>query len=141
MDDAQIKHMVSRFLAWRLPETFGPDGGIRFTRPDQPHIPWPVGTNVLNATEAEAMVRHMLEGMPGGTLEDLLRMQVEFPNGKSGAPDFRIAVQETGDQGVRVIIHPIGHNGQTLDRWVKGDAVTPVKWPPAQEQPRKLRDR
>jgi hypothetical protein len=29
MTDEQIKHMVNRFLGWRLPENFQPDAGIR----------------------------------------------------------------------------------------------------------------
>lgn len=59
--DAQIKHMVDRFLQWKLPATFAPDCGIKFERhPNQD----PVGTNLFTAVEAEAMVRHMLEGMP-----------------------------------------------------------------------------
>lgn len=72
MTDEQIKHMVSRFLGWELPEDFTPDGGIYF--PDQPcercGCGWnlgsghPSGTNLFDATQAEAMVRHMIEGMP-----------------------------------------------------------------------------
>ena len=30
MNDEQIKHMVDRFLGWRLPEHFRPDAGISF---------------------------------------------------------------------------------------------------------------
>src|SRR5206468_1984762 len=30
LTDEQIKHMVNRFLAWRLPEHFNPDCGIHF---------------------------------------------------------------------------------------------------------------
>lgn len=59
MTDEQIKHMVNRFLAWKLPDDFGPDGGVSKAPGSQP-----VGTNLLTATQAEAMVRHMLEGMP-----------------------------------------------------------------------------
>lgn len=72
MTEAQIKHMVDRFLAWKLPKTFSPDGGISFERiagADGPH-PFtnePSGTNLLCATEATEMVRHMLEGLPGGS--------------------------------------------------------------------------
>jgi hypothetical protein len=74
MTDEQIKHMVSRFLCWRLPEDFQPDNGISFRptfneeymaslgKPPMRHDP--VGTNLLNYTQAEAMVRHMLEGLP-----------------------------------------------------------------------------
>lgn len=62
--EAQIKHMVDRFLMWRLPEDFSPDGGISFTRYMGEHKNMPIGTNLFSATEADDMVRHMLEGMP-----------------------------------------------------------------------------
>jgi len=65
----QIKHMVDRFLQWRLPENFNPDGGISFKRienthaPDFPYPP-PTGTNLLDATQAEEMVRYMIDCLP-----------------------------------------------------------------------------
>lgn len=74
MTDEQIKYMVSRFLGWKLPESFRPDAGINFNphfnveynatlgKPPQRHEP--SGTNLLDATQAEAMVRFMVEGMP-----------------------------------------------------------------------------
>jgi hypothetical protein len=75
MTDEQIKHMVQRFLQWKLPENFHPDAGISF----EPfyNVEWnakqgrppsrnePSGTNLFGADQAEAMVRHMIEGMPG----------------------------------------------------------------------------
>lgn len=69
MTDAQIKHMAGRFLSWKLPETFSPDGGISFKPTFNEHTPHPMrhepsGTNLLDAAQAEAMVRHMLEGLP-----------------------------------------------------------------------------
>lgn len=68
MTEDQIKHMVNRFLMWKLPESFRPDGGITFDQtfnaPSGPMKREPVGTNLLSATQADAMVRHMLEGMP-----------------------------------------------------------------------------
>jgi hypothetical protein len=66
MNDAQIKYMVDRFLTWSLPESFHPDGGISFTRlgyGGKPY-PMPTGTNLIDATQAEAMVRHLVEGLP-----------------------------------------------------------------------------
>jgi hypothetical protein len=67
---AQVKHMVNRFLGWRLPANFRPDNGITFTPTQhqqgeyaQGH--WPVGTNLLSAQQAEEMVEYMIEGMPG----------------------------------------------------------------------------
>lgn len=77
MRDEQIKHMVERFLSWRLPEHFNPDNGISFkpTFNDSPEAmrmlgitePMrrnPVGTNLFDYTQAEAMIRHMVEGLP-----------------------------------------------------------------------------
>lgn len=63
MNEDQIKHMVDRFLMWRLPETFSPDGGVHFEGIAGAG-PMPVGTNLFDATQALAMVRHMIEGMP-----------------------------------------------------------------------------
>lgn len=69
MTPHQIKHMVSRFLQWKLPESFNPDGGISFQREFNTHTAFPskhepVGTNLLDAMQAEAMVHHMLDGLP-----------------------------------------------------------------------------
>ena len=77
--DEQIKHMVQRFLSWRLPEHFSPDAGISFTPefnveynaarglPPQRHTP--VGTNLFDANQAEEMVRYMVEGLPRAALD------------------------------------------------------------------------
>lgn len=68
MTDEQIKYMVDRFLQWRLPTPWCPDGGISFERfgnegTAHQYERRPVGTNLFDATQAEAMVRHMLEGL------------------------------------------------------------------------------
>lgn len=65
----QIKHMVDRFLSWRLPEDFSPDAGITFKREFNENTPFqmkhePSGTNLLNANQAEAMIRHLLHDTP-----------------------------------------------------------------------------
>jgi hypothetical protein len=67
---AQIKHMVDRFLGWKLPEAFHPDAGISFKPTFNDHLPTPTkyepsGTNLFDASQAEAMVRHMADEMPG----------------------------------------------------------------------------
>jgi hypothetical protein len=69
MTDEQIKYMAERFLSWRLPESFNPDGGVSFKKianegTSYAHTYTPVGTNLLDFTQAQAMVRHMVEGMP-----------------------------------------------------------------------------
>lgn len=70
MTDDQIKHMAERFLTWKLPENFNPDGGISFKPYFNEHTAYqgrhfPTGTNLFDATQADAMVRHMIEGLPG----------------------------------------------------------------------------
>lgn len=59
MSEEQIKAMVSRFLQWKLPKDFHPDCGITFDKSYQ-NQHGPVGTNLFTATQAEAMIRHML---------------------------------------------------------------------------------
>lgn len=68
MTDKQIKHMAERFLMWKLPEDFHPDAGISFKptfndHMDPPMRHNPIGTNLFNYSQAEAMVRHMVEGL------------------------------------------------------------------------------
>jgi hypothetical protein len=68
--DEQIKHMVERFLSWKLPENFNPDCGISFKRTQSEQGPFgsqryePSGTNLFDYGQAKAMVQHMIEGMP-----------------------------------------------------------------------------
>lgn len=56
--------MVNRFLCWKLPQDFAPDCGISFDgrKPDQWNADkgWPIGTNLLTATQAKAMLEHVL---------------------------------------------------------------------------------
>ncbi len=73
MTEDQIKHMVDRFLGWELPRNFSPDGGVRYTPHWPAKMPMPSGTNLFDATQADAMVRYMVEGLPddGGLQERL----------------------------------------------------------------------
>jgi hypothetical protein len=68
VSDAQIKYMVDRFLNWPIPAEFDPDAGISFEPIANLGTPYeyrrePVGTNLFDASQAEAMVRHMVEGL------------------------------------------------------------------------------
>ena len=72
MSKTMIDKMVDRFLCWKLPKDFAPDAGISFkpTKPDSYDEPgwWPVGTNLLTADQARAMVKHMLaDALPADT--------------------------------------------------------------------------
>lgn len=61
-----IEALVNRFLSWHLPNDFHPDGGVSL---DPKYRGQVVGTNLLTATQAHAMVEHMLGmakiGQPG----------------------------------------------------------------------------
>jgi hypothetical protein len=59
MADDKIKKMVDRFLRWKLPDDFMPDGGVSFTAPSNPDW-WPIGTNLLTATQATEMIEYIL---------------------------------------------------------------------------------
>lgn len=48
-----VKQAVNKFLCWKLPEDFAPDGGISFDRSG--HKYEPVGTNLFTAIQAERM--------------------------------------------------------------------------------------
>jgi hypothetical protein len=69
VSEDEIKLMAERFLRWKLPENFNPDGGISFKRMFNEHTAHPmrhepVGTNLFDYQQAVAMVRHMVEGLP-----------------------------------------------------------------------------
>lgn len=69
LTEGQIKHMVDRFLGWRLPENFNPDAGISFKKTFNEHTAHPmkhepIGTNLFDAEQATAMVRYMIAGLP-----------------------------------------------------------------------------
>ena len=54
--EALAKKMVDRFLGWKLPQNFAPDGGVSFVPP----FHWPTGTNLLHAGQALEMFRYCL---------------------------------------------------------------------------------
>jgi hypothetical protein len=96
MDDRQIKHMVSRFLGWKLPANFSPDCGIVFEpehsaeymakqgKPPMRHEP--NGTNLFTATQATEMVRWMVEGLPRSVEAVSLAEALRGMSARVGAP-------------------------------------------------------
>ncbi len=65
MTEELISEMASRFLQWRLPDDFHPDGGITYTPSyrgldGQEYKRDPVGTNLFTHEQAKAMIRHMI---------------------------------------------------------------------------------
>lgn len=75
LSEDQIKHMRDRFLHWPVPEGLNPDGGFRNYDPvinkgsEHEHRLQDTGTNLLDATQAEAMVRYLVEGLPADEVE------------------------------------------------------------------------
>lgn len=61
---ARLSAMVDRFLGWKLPDSFGPDCFVTFDRERaKANQSWPIGTNILGASEARAMLEHILSGL------------------------------------------------------------------------------
>jgi hypothetical protein len=84
--EVQIKHMVQRFLGWKLPEQFKPDNGISFDPIMNKGHSFeskrePSGTNLFDASQAEAMIRYLIEGLPDQTavnaVEELVKKAAE----------------------------------------------------------------
>jgi hypothetical protein len=62
LDKKLLDAMVNRFLGWRLPDTFGPDCFVSFDRERaKANGSWPIGTNLLTADEARAMLEYVLD--------------------------------------------------------------------------------
>lgn len=82
LTDDQIRYMTTRFLGWRLPEDFRPDGGVKFEPVTNAGTAYenryePVGTNLLTGVQAEVMIRHILDGLPSGEVERLNQRVVD----------------------------------------------------------------
>lgn len=100
MTDDLIKHMTNRFLAWKLPADFNPDNGISAVRPNfGDGVAWePVGTNLLTYAQAEAMVRHIVEGSPA-LPADVIRLviaarDIAYSDLDNGGAEWRAARDE-----------------------------------------------
>ena len=64
-EEELVKHMVDRFLCWKLPADFRPDAGISFKAEYNEYTPYPrkhepIGTNLFTAEQAEQMVRYII---------------------------------------------------------------------------------
>ncbi len=77
------EEMVNRFLSWKMPESFGPDCYVMFHREKAKRAnQWPVGTNILTAPEARAMLEHVLETVAQQPGIDVEGMRKDADRGK-----------------------------------------------------------
>ena len=114
MNEEQIKHMVSRFLGWKLPDDFNPDAGISFKPDYNEHTEYPakhepVGTNLFSATQAEEMIRHMLSELPTPDLD--VRSEIEQILEELGVKDWSMG----WDKDKPVEINPRQQATQSLE--------------------------
>lgn len=115
MSEADIKQMVDRFLSWKLPANFNPDGGILFDpdgakKLDPRNLRYePSGTNLLDAYQAEEMVRHML-GLPPKR-EPFRQYAYTGPTPETGYVGY-VNIQET-ETGVRFTVRSEGVDAVT----------------------------
>lgn len=123
LTDDQIKHIVNRFLGWRVPSSFNPDAGIVYTPKRQlPGIDRrPRGTNLLDAAQAEAMVRYIVDGMPAAlangqptsgvvalkVIDEKLAHYRDVANGKGGLTELgrhaRLAIENLREDVVAAL--------------------------------------
>lgn len=106
MSDDQIKYMVNRFLTWRFPDNFNPDGGISFKRTFNEHTAYPMkheptGTNLLDAGQAEGMIRYLVEGMATGDGEDM-KLETSKVKIDIGPEYVRAAIQSAVGGGMKL---------------------------------------
>ena len=120
LSEEQIKYMVNRFLGWRLPENFNPDAGISF-QPNfneetaHPMRHEPTGTNLFDATQAEEMVRYLVDGM---TLEATPTPEELCADCRHPKSDSRFHLEAPGDNW-----------GAALHHFVPAPASQPVSAP------------
>lgn len=149
--------MVNRFLSWKLPEDFHPDAGISFNpefnvewnakhgKPPQRHEP--IGTNLLTATQAKAMLEHVLAPVSesvqtiaphtAASEKDTMLLRA-FTPAKTMAPGFQIEywnltmVRMKGDVVLTVRLpsefsHYVQTDGGRMAAWHPG-AVSSVRF-------------
>lgn len=74
--------MVDRFLGWRLPDDFSPDGGVTFKPLQYGTVTtWPSGTNLLNAIQARAMLEFVHANPPQAMTREWC---ADFPGSAAG---------------------------------------------------------
>ena len=99
--------MVNRFLAWKLPADFNPDGGITFAKeynhasPVGVQIREPSGTNLLDADQAREMLEAVIQPAPAHPSLKLLTFCVlVLRNGFTVSGESACASPENFDEAI-----------------------------------------
>lgn len=132
MDDKIIPHLVARFLSWKLPPDFHPDAGISFVPDYNNGTPQggrhePTGTNLLNAEQAFAMVRHLLD-------HPAFSAALSSAIPRAEADDGWRTIESADRSGDWVSLWAPGMKPQPfywsnrLSMWVQSDDDNPVHW-------------
>lgn len=103
-----IEKAVSRFLCWKLPKDFNPDCGISFTRESAYKHPEfgrtlyePIGTNLLTAEQAKAMLEHVCDPL----LTALQEHASEIEQLKGKETEWVAAYQAEYQEATRAFVH------------------------------------
>lgn len=103
--------MVQRFLGWRLPDDFYPDGGVTFNREVngglRPKTWWPVGTNLLTDPQARAMLEHVV-----GPEFDALLARCEAVEARLAEAHDLLALAAGVAEVKRILATGLSHAGQ-----------------------------
>lgn len=114
--DDLIRSMVDRFLCWKLPKDFSPDGGIRFEDKFNENRAFPMrngptGTNLFNARQAEEMVRHML----GLHTDEIILLDCPFCGADSETIDTHGWLDGDGNYGPKCL--ECGSTAESFEKW------------------------
>lgn len=104
-----IKNAVNKFLGWKLPDDFNPDGGISFKKEFNEHTEHPmknepVGTHLFSAQQAEEMIRYILkDSLSHAYSQGLKKVMEEIEN----APNNRINILKKNIAGESIWLSKI----------------------------------
>lgn len=133
MNQDQIKHMTEKFLAWKLPESFNPDGGIKFTKVSNPNTAYqymyePTGTNLFNYEQAKSMVEYISQGMELEnqlTSEEILVEQLKEQIITLYGNSFLLS-DKSYKKDLKALLRVLGYNlvKDDYDNWVSENIVS-----------------
>ena len=122
-DEQIVKEAVNRFLGWKLPQDFAPDGGVIFNTMSHQFDKsgyWPSGTNLLTEDQAKAMFEYCIAAshQPAAAPNELQQFEDDFEetgDKKEDACTFLLRAAEQFWYACR------GAGEQGAVKWLRGD--------------------